>query len=78
MLILIELHLNYFNFYSNLESKSNSNLEFLISHISSVTNFNNKTKWIIEITNIQKKDDITFKMIDNIIYLKEFDNNRKM
>ena len=45
-----------FEVYPNVESLSVSNVESLIPHISKVSNFGNKAKWLVEIAQTLKKD----------------------
>ncbi len=45
-----------FSIYSNLNSIANSSLDDFIPHITTVSNFNNKAKWIIDIANTLKED----------------------
>jgi endonuclease-3 len=52
-----------FNAYPNMESLAGSNIEALIPYISSVKNFGNKGKWLLEIAKtIQKDEDIPLNM----------------
>lgn len=46
-----------FNTYPNMESLAKSNSEALTPYISSVKNFGNKGKWLLEIANTLKKDE---------------------
>lgn len=45
-----------FSIYPNLESIMNSSLGDFILHITTVSNFNNKAKWIIDIVKTLKED----------------------
>lgn len=59
-----------FEAYPNMESLAVSNPDALIPHISSVRNFGNKAKWLVEIAQIVKKDKNIPLTMDGLVALK--------
>lgn len=59
-----------FEAYPNMESLAESNLNALVPHISSVRNFGNKAKWLVEIAQIVKKDENIPLTMDGLVALK--------
>lgn len=59
-----------FDAYPNMESLAISNVEALIPYISSVKNFGNKAKWLIEIAKTIQKDENIPLMMDGLLALK--------
>lgn len=59
-----------FEAYPNMESLAVSNFDTLIPYISSVRNFGNKAKWLLEIAQIVKKDENIPLTIDSLVALK--------
>ena len=59
-----------FSIYPNLESIMNSSLGDFIPYIITVTNFNNKAKWIIDIANTLKEDKNIPLTLNSLILLK--------
>ena len=60
----------FFEVYSNMESLAASNFDALIPYISSVRNFGNKAKWLLEIAQTLKKDDNIPLNMNNLVALK--------
>lgn len=59
-----------FDAYPNMESLSVSNIEALIPYISTVRNFGNKAKWLLEIAKTVKKDENIPLTMDGLVALK--------
>ncbi|HEY4619173.1 MAG TPA: endonuclease III [Flavobacterium sp.] len=59
-----------FDAYPNMESLSVSNIEALIPYISTVRNFGNKAKWLLEIAKTLKKDENIPLTMDGLVALK--------
>jgi endonuclease-3 len=59
-----------FNAYPNMESMAVSNIEALIPYISSVRNFGNKGKWLLEIAKAIQKDENIPLTMDGLVSLK--------
>lgn len=58
-----------FEAYPNMESLAVSNFDALIPHISAVRNFGNKAKWLLEIAQTVKEENIPLTM-DGLVALK--------
>lgn len=59
-----------FDAYPNMESLSVSNFEALIPYISTVRNFANKAKWLLEIARTVQKDENIPLTMDGLVALK--------
>lgn len=59
-----------FDAYPNMESLSVSNFEALIPYISTVRNFANKAKWLLEIAKTVQKDENIPLTMDGLVALK--------
>lgn len=59
-----------FDAYPNMESLSVSNFEALIPYISTIRNFANKAKWLLEIARTVQKDENIPLTMDGLVALK--------
>jgi endonuclease-3 len=59
-----------FKAYPNMESLALSNFDELIPYISTIRNFGNKAKWLLEIAQIVKKDENIPLTMESLVALK--------